>query len=69
MKISGDGADVAPQPRPAVAECSSEDDLTAGIPSCLLRLIRLHDYDDLDINVANFRRMMFTHCKQLNGVQ
>ena len=60
---------MALQPRAAVRECSAEDEPTAGIPSCLLRLIRLHDYDDLDINVAKFRRTVFTYCKQLDQVQ
>lgn len=68
VKTSPDASDVAVQPRAAVSECSAEDDPTAGIPSCLLRLIRLHDYDDLDVNVANFRHTVFTNCKQLDQV-
>lgn len=69
MKISPDATDVALHPLAAVSECSAEDDPTAGIPSCLLRLIRLHDYGDLDVNVANFRHTVFTNCKQLDQVQ
>lgn len=60
---------MALQPWAAVSECSAEDDPTAGIPSCLLRLIRLHDCDDLHVKVANFRHTVFTNCKQLDQVE
>lgn len=62
-------AGVAPQPWAAVRECSGEDNLTARIRSCLLRLIRLHHYGDFDINVAKFRHMVFTRRKQFDPVQ
>lgn len=67
--ISVAAADVAPQPRAAVSECSGEDNLTARIRSCLLRLIRLHHYDDFDINVAKFRHLVFTRPKQFDRVE
>lgn len=67
--MSPGAADVAPQPWAAVSECSGEDNLTARIRSGLLRLIRLHHYGDFDINVAKFRHMVFTRCKQFDPVQ